>query len=449
MTTNITQSVQFVIERLTLEVNNKNYNLDGMFTELNLYDNLFMPCVSGSILLLDALGLSDQLKFKGNEKIRITISKDGGEDFRYDKEFVVYSLTNKQNYNVSSVGYILNFVSEEFILSLQKKISQSYTGDYYSNIAYNILLEYLNVSDASPSEGKGGIGIIYPSDGVQSLIFPTLSPFDAINFVSQKAVWKNPKGSDYIPDFLFFETAQLGYNFVPLQYLLDRDPVFNINFKPKNLRNDSKANLEEFLGARDLKVLSQFSVLETIRDGVYAGKFIGFDTLTKTQKITTIKNVYEYTASNKKSSFANLALDVENKDRKTYDEMDESRIVSYPFASPRATVDYIIESDLLAESYAGDNISSNIDNTEQYIFQRKAIFTNLMQRRLQLVMPGNFALFSSRMINLRVPRFSAAIGTESLDKSLSGKYIITGTRHVIKPDRHETIIEVSTDKIEV
>ena len=31
------------------------------------------------------------------------------------------------------------------------------------------------------------------------------------------------------------------------------------------------------------------------------------------------------------------------------------------------------------------------------------------------------------------------------DESLSGKYVITGVRHIIRFDKHETILEVATD----
>jgi len=432
----IRQTTQFKIEKLELIINDNNLALDGLFSEINLFDNLFMPCVSGNILIIDALGLSDRLKLNGREKIRVVISKDGGDALQYDKEFVIYSLTDKKNLNMSSVTYILNFVSEEYVYSLQQKISQTYINDPYHVIAFKILNDYLQVPNSSPANGRAGIGIFYPSEGVQDLIFPTITPFDAINFVSQKAVSQR----NSTPDFLFFETAQLGYNFVPLSYLIEEQSVlFNINFKPKNIGNAASDNFDEFLGARDLKVLSQFSVLESVKDGVYSGKFIGFDTLTKTTKITTIKNTADAMFKRNKGSFTGLALDAESKDGQFYSEMDESRIVSYPFSLPRTTVEYIKNNDPQAYTM--------IDNSQDYVFQRKAIFSNLMQRRIQLVMPGNFGLFSSRLINLRVPKFSAAIGDEPLDKSLSGKYIITGTRHIIKPDRHETIIEVSTDRI--
>ena len=72
-----------------------------------------------------------------------------------------------------------------------------------------------------------------------------------------------------------------------------------------------------------------------------------------------------------------------------------------------------------------------------------------MQRRLQLALPGNFGLFSGTVVSLKVPKYAIKEeGSKEYDKSLSGKYIITGARHMIKYDKHETFLEVATDKIE-
>jgi len=438
MSLTVTQSTQFTIEELILILpSNQKYDLTGVFTEINLFDNLFTPCVSANILLTDANNLSNKLKLKGQEKIKITISKANDRMLRFEKEFVIYSLTNKKSINLTSSSYVLNLVSEEFVFSEQQKLSQNFTG-LYSEAVTRILNNYLRVPNSSPANGRSGVGVIYPTTTVQDFILPTITPFESLNWISKRALWKNPKGAEYSPDFLFYETAQQGYNFVPLLFLMDLDPAFQINVKPKNIDENVA---EEFLGARDMKVLSQFSLLDSVRDGVYAGKFIGFDTVTRTQKITTVKNVYESTVTNKRQYSPNLALNAKSKDRKDFTQMTDSRIVSYPFALPRTTVEYIKENDPEATSL--------IDNAELYVFQRKAIFSNLMQRRLQLAMPGNFGLFSGRMINLNVPKFSYNDGSkETLDKTLSGKYIITGTRHVIRYDKHETFIEVCTDRIE-
>jgi hypothetical protein len=438
MSLTVTQSTQFTIEELILILpSNQKYDLTGVFTEINLFDNLFTPCVSANILLTDANNLSNKLKLKGQEKIKITISKANDRMLRFEKEFVIYSLTNKKSINLTSSSYVLNLVSEEFVFSEQQKLSQNFTG-LYSEAVARILNNYLRVPNSSPANGRSGVGVIYPTTTVQDFILPTITPFESLNWISKRALWKNPKGAEYSPDFLFYETAQQGYNFVPLLFLMDLDPAFQINVKPKNIDENVA---EEFLGARDMKVLSQFSLLDSVRDGVYAGKFIGFDTVTRTQKITTVKNVYESTVTNKRQYSPNLALNAKSKDRKDFTQMTDSRIVSYPFALPRTTVEYIKENDPEATSL--------IDNAELYVFQRKAIFSNLLQRRLQLAMPGNFGLFSGRVINLNVPKFSYNDGSkETLDKTLSGKYIITGTRHVIRYDKHETFIEVCTDKIE-
>ena len=119
-------SLQFTVERLEIVVNSKQrFSIDGLFSELNLFDNLFTPCISGNILITDTLSLAEQLKLNGDEKIYIKISKDGSENFSYEKEFVIYSLTNKTNINMTSTAYVLNFVSKEFISSLQKKTNQN------------------------------------------------------------------------------------------------------------------------------------------------------------------------------------------------------------------------------------------------------------------------------------------------------------------------------------
>jgi len=435
MNYNITaeQSTKFVIKELyVVAPDGSKYDLSSVYQELNLFDNLFVPCVSGNIQVTDAVDFGGKLQlFKGNRKLKIVIDKSTEyvPGLRYEKQFIIYKHTNLKNLNMSSKTYTLHFVSEEFLLSLQKKVSQNYVG-LYSNIAATILSDELKIPRAAPRNGLGGLGTIYPSNGPQNVIIPALSPFDAINWIAKRTVsnYSNASGD---PDYVFFETAQEGYSFAPLRHFMDRPSSFSINFNPKNLTDNLS---QEFTGARDMKILSNFSLLDTVKDGVYAGKFVGFDTLTKTFKITSVKTVFE------KGSKQNNLADGLNKEGSKYSDMDDSRVVIYPFATPRLTNSYIQDNSAEEVNFA--------DNTQDYIFQRKAIFSNLMQRRLQLMMPGNFALFSGGTVEVTVPKYAIDDGRGTKDTSLSGKYIIIGTRHVIRADKHETLIEVATDNIE-
>jgi hypothetical protein len=93
---------------------------------------------------------------------------------------------------------------------------------------------------------------------------------------------------------------------------------------------------------------------------------------------------------------------------------------------------------------------SKIENQEDFIFQRKAIITNLMNKRIKLVMPGNFQLTSGFNLNIRVPDFSLKeTGGDNEDRAVSGKYLIVATRHIIGYDKHETILEVATTSNEL
>jgi hypothetical protein len=388
-----------------------------------LFDNLFTPCISGNILISDAINISEKLKFDGNEKIRVKIDKgDAALDaLRYEKEFVVYKLTNKKNINQTSQSYTLHFVSEELIYSKQQKVNQVFSGNYHTAAA-TILDRYLKVK-----QKLGKIGVIEPSKGVHNYIIPSISPFDALNWLAKRAI--NKEG---LPNYLFFQN-KLGYNFVSLSTLLKQDSLFDVNFSAKNL---SSSLTNEIVGARDVRTSQQHNLIENIEDGVYAGKFIGFDPLMRKVQFKDISYLDWYS----KGTHANYNPSVNtSKNRENLDgsRMFGSKISLYPFQSTRATNAYTKQN---------DPTTANIyDDTDNYVFQRKAILRNLMQTKVQMTLPGNFGVSSGFNLFLKMPNRAADDGSEDYDPTLYGKYLIIGTRHMIKYDKHETIVEVVTD----
>jgi hypothetical protein len=429
MQTNLEHTLQFLIKEMSITLSSgETLDLTSLFGEINLYENMFTPCRSGNVLIHDAVGLYNKLNISGNEIIRFKIqkSKDDVNLFLYYKEFRVYKITNRSNDMSTVQSYVLHFVNEDFVFSSQKKLSSSYTG-LYSDIVRKILVNDLKVKDTKPTKGKSGIGQIYSTDSFREFIVPNLTPFETIDWMTKRSVSTKYKTSDY----LFYEN-EYGYNFTPISSLWEQKTNWNINVKPKNTTGDLK---DELFGARNVRVLSQFNMLNNIRDGVYAGKFLGFDTLTKTLTITEVKNSFDTTSKhgNKNSNLTNT----KTKDNKNFSEMYDSRIVSYPFSVPRITETYIKEN--------SPKTCSVIDNTHEYIFQRAASFSNFLQKRIELTMPGNFSYSCGSVINLDMPKFSMKEDEKNTDDTLSGRYIITGLRHIIRFNMHETIIEIATD----
>jgi hypothetical protein len=422
MTFEVTQSTQFVIRNLSIVSKVGTFEISSMFDELNIFDSVMMPCMSGNILIRDAIGLSKKLLFDGSEYLNVNIGKDSDEDIAsINRTFRIYKQSGRKNINQTSEMYVLNFVAEELIYSKQQKVNQVFSGNYHT-AATTILDRYLKVK-----KQLGKIGTIEPSKGLHNYIVPNMAPFDALNWLAQRAI--NNEG---LPNYLFFQN-RLGYNFVSISTLLKQDSLFDVNFSAKNL-NASLAN--EIVGARDVRTSQQHNLIENIEDGVYAGKFIGFDPLMRKVQFKEISYLDWYS----KGTHANYNPSVtgaKNRDNLDGTQMFSSKISVYPFQSTRVNNAYTKEN---------DPTTANIyDDTDNYVFQRKAILRNLMQTKVQMTLPGNFGVSSGFNLFLKMPNRAVEDGSEDYDPTLYGKYLIIGTRHMIKYDKHETIVEVVTD----
>jgi hypothetical protein len=258
---------------------------------------------------------------------------------------------------------------------------------------------------------------------------PNLTPLEAINYCSKRAIDVNG-----LPSFLFFENND-GYNFCTLSTIMSKDPLFDVNFDVKNLQGQNLKN--EFVGARDIQVMTQFDFLRNLNSGMYSGSFVGFDPLTRTVK-TTKYNFADIFANQKHGNDeANLAV-TQNKFGKTNMQMENSRKVFFFSSSERQNTDYIKQKD-------ADSLQKE-DTPQKYVFQREALMQNFMAQRVRVVLPGNFLVSSGQTLNLDVPKrsFNKNYG-DNYDDTLRGKYAILATRHIIKYNQHETVVDVVTD----
>ena len=145
-------------------------------------------------------------------------------------------------------------------------------------------------------------------------------------------------------------------------------------------------------------------------------------------------NHYRSNHANKSPNVINL----KNREGKDPGEMPLSKVSLYPYHFHRPDQAYIKQ--------CHTDTANFIDNTHTYIPQRSAILYNLLQKRMNITLPGNFAITSGLTLNLNAHKFSAVEdGADRIDNTISGKYLILGTRHMIKPDKHETICEIASD----
>lgn len=420
----LVEPTQYRIEEIVIMTKGGPISIVNMFEEINLFDSMFLPVISGNILIVDAQQLSKSLSFDGTEVISMMINKGVSTGFAsFKKSFRIYKQSDRKNINQTSESYILHFVSDELILSDQKKVDQSYETTY-SDIINKILTNYLKV----PSNSRGSFESSY---GIRKVVIPNLPALDAIEWCAKRAL--SVRNS---PEYIFFCNAE-GFNFVSLSTLLTRNSILNINFSPKNIQDESA--FLEMSSARSFEVLTQDDIIDKIRGGVNASSFLGFDPVTRSfgSKQFSFDEIYSLIEHANKNA---ITTEMHNRDKETSTKTTYNSKQSLSISnSIRGNSNYVKEND-------PTSLSKN-ESYELILNQRKAILTNLLSKRLKITMPGNFQLTSGRNIDFKTPGFGLHQKGESDDgdTSISGKYIIIGTRHIISLTKHLTIIEVATD----
>lgn len=418
----VSNASQFKVKELSLVTKAGSIDITSLFVEINIFDSIFMSVITGNIIVLDSVGLSSRLFFDGSETLLINLAKDDKSDIaEYKRAFRIYKQSERTNINQNTESYTLHFVADEQIFSDQQRVNQSFDTTY-SDMVEKILLNYLKVRENNLG------GIYETTNGLRKVVIPNLRPLEAIEWCAKRSVDKESS-----PNFVFFQNS-VGFNFVSLSTLLTQDTILDINFSIKNKEdNDS---FDELSSARNLEVISQNDTLENTRTGVYAGKFIGFDPITRSWAFKNVSYGDHYTSmkhGNKTPNFTSI----QNRDKAYNDQMFDSKKTVSIFGTTRRFSNYVKNND--------PDMINKTQDTENVIFQRTAIMKNLMNKKLKLVMPGNFQLSSGFNVSVTTPTFGSRAKDESAeDETLSGNYLIVASRQIIKFDRHETIIEVAS-----
>ena len=102
------EPTQFKLEQVSLVTKGGVIGLIDQVEEINIYDNLFLPVMSGQILIRDAAKLIERLAIE-KDVLHLHIRKVIGNDFMsFEKSFVIYSVSDRKNMNSTSEAYILN-----------------------------------------------------------------------------------------------------------------------------------------------------------------------------------------------------------------------------------------------------------------------------------------------------------------------------------------------------
>lgn len=410
MSSNI-NNLSYRIKKLSLLTKAGEIDITQIFDVLNMHDSVFSPCMTGSVVITDSLGLTRESHFDGTESLDIEIEKQDCTG-KIKKRFRVYKQTNRvQRDNVET--FILHFVSSEWITSKEKKIFATYK-DTYSNIVSNILL-----LDDGLELVRNNINI-EPTEGIRKVILSGKSPIDCILDCTKKAV-----NNELSPTYMFFENVR-GYNFISLSTLTKNPQILDINFEPKSFYGAEDNSL---FGARKMEVIAQDNLLQNIQAGIHGATHVAFCPWEKTILSTPV------TLANLPGSVTNSNLNFRH--NPNVSQSLNSSIICHATSGGFTHSTYLQEND-------PESLNSE-DDTQKYIVQRRALLKSYTNTRVRLEMPGNFDLSSGYMVNFKKSIAGGKTTSTDEDTSLSGRYMIIASRNIIRFDSHITILEIATN----
>ena len=134
----------------------RSVNLKPYLVELNYYEDIYNNTISGKIVISDAVGVILMSSLKGSELIELEFVKGtGGNSISTgNKVFNIFSVSERQfdiSHNYET--YVINFCTEDLMLSEQYSISKSYPKPMLiSDMVVDILDNVLQRSEEHTSE---------------------------------------------------------------------------------------------------------------------------------------------------------------------------------------------------------------------------------------------------------------------------------------------------------
>lgn len=429
---NLAYPINFEIDELTLITASSNQKIDLMpyLLELNLYEDIFSPSISAQIVISEAVALSTNFRLNGTEFVSISFSKFKGDPNGIKRVLRVYKISGKKlDPTLNYESYVLNLCSEELLLSEQYRISRSFSGKEISTIVNSLLKEYLNVTKNVDIEN---------TIGVYDFILPNKKIFETISWLSNYAQTKSDNSG---ADMLFFENSR-GYKFKSLQTLFEQPSYIKYFYNPKNIDTNMESKIKNVL---KFEVINYFDVLGGIAKGTFSNRVIAIDPLTRTYSNADFDymNYRDKNASSTLNEFAVLPIYKDRFGKEINQPPEQTRkgleagnlrmVASNSLQKKKVPVPDAVANDIFIETFLPNRVA-------------QLSLANYIKIRIQV--PGNNELLAGMTIDFSVPTTFGE--SRENDPLLSGKYIITAVRHMIKvgsPTAYVTILELAKDSV--
>jgi hypothetical protein len=408
-------------------------NVISQVRELNIYQSIDSPYMSGNVVIADAEGVAEILPFLGQERLLFllqTPSHEGTVDFN-EYHAIIYNVETRFHTSDRKQTLVLNWTSLEHYKNIRTKVSASFDG-MISDIVEKILTDSDYLETSKPIH-------IELTKNIRKYVIPNLNPFQTIELLRKEAV----SAEEQSPHFLFFENPD-GFHFRTLDSLIGSQGSLSVDHKRTYTFEPPQENEPPAQTAATIlhwEAEDNTNNFLSTKLGMFGSTLYYHDIFNK--------NIQRFEFNYTKDSFA-IRNSTNQEDRssgtvvsqgkidkeKTITEFPDSKIFVHPTASDKL---HSLGTDNNADEWLQESISRELE---------REYFT------LKIETYGNTDVMAGDMINVSIPSnkpLSVSSGKDAVDPILSGRYLVTSLHHKVTPtdQNHTMTMTIMKDSVSI
>jgi len=380
-------------------------NIQEMVSELSYYESIWSPAVSMTLVIIDSVDLQYSMPLLGGEVIDYDFSDSKLNSRRVAGTMRLYKLDGGKRLKRETDAYAVYATSAEMFLDSQGTVDQV-VGPEKCDV---IVKRMFDNSIAPISNGKKTLATVTSTAGLHTFSFPRVSPFTAINTIRSEAAAENTQSSSLM---LFFENSD-GYHFVSVEELMAKPERATFAYVEDQIRGDDATEANRMISySHD----SSFDVLGGQNRGQFGTRTLLIDPLTKTY---TAK---EYSYSKNFKDTSRVGGKVAPISKTVQDSIG---------AIPCYEKFMIANFEQIRSSYVVNRSTSNnvYRRRPDFAAVEQAVRAQLSSNILRCAVYGNTDLRAGDVVNLIIPPTGKRTPAEVINKSLSGRYLVTELCH--------------------
>ena len=418
----------------------KFFDVKNQVAEINIYESIEEPSLSGTIAILDDKSLYELINFNGTERIRLEMAGLGKEtDPVFEKTFIMTNIIRQIKGNDKSSMYVFDLIDEHGFISEAERLRGSYRGridDIVKGICLTQLKKSVDISYQFLSR-RDRVDAI--QDDIR-VIIPNLSPINACKWLLSRATTQT--GS---PFFLWASIHDENLRMGNLDVMYRQTP-FNdklpYTYNPSNVNvAEDKSEFEQGFTVKSLGLGEMGDTLHMVANGTI-GSSQSITNLNTGQIMRqhynvqqTINNLaFQNTIALRRQNVFDNKFKLKNKFINEYEGQNIHQVVS--------TGTYGKFKSYHDEFEEGRHLKK---------LESASIKDLLVKNMMSITVPGT-AFFLGKAavgdtVNLSVVNDNLEVGKQSnaddmLDKNKSGKHLIYDLRHTFRGTEHEVTMNV-------